>query len=769
MMNFKIENIKKNLENPYLITWFLKNYKKHMDIIEEYFTNEKMIELIENYGEGENNPWILDSLFEYLPRTFFKDITHVIFEHWNNLRGNIGKNSLIAVLENDFETGYLLIENHIKSDYLVDDFDKTVEIINILISNSHEKQKELGDILIEKLKNIENPFQKEIYERVIFMISFGLELDSQSEILENIIDNGIKKEILLKELKDVYAYGNGHSIIYETIFNHKKGESFQLYPILKKEIELKVNKILNSNNNTMFLETLEFFKESNYKNKLFNLVEKTKTSWNSLIAGSKFKVEFSKFLLSLICNSTLENKNEFNKIENIEELTKLNFLDMDMIGEFKESFNNFDKNELSEYLVDFFEDSKPMKIRKNIIIIMGYLNYEVFLPYFFKGLGKEYSRESHEFCKNILLKHDVVNNLIGKWNGFDKTQKIYSLKILSKNSNSELSQFLIQIYPEFKDNLLELWCETVLQNPNPEILKFLEENFKNNSNTFYFTTYYILSLLFGFTLEDEIKSQIEKALAGVNSFKEGEIIVECECDRCNEVSNYTLNHIFITHHSKIKDTFIGGDNRCIYCEEFCQLTPTNKGMIQIINEVNDLSQNIFSPEMKIPVHFVSPMKFENNEVGYSKGIEYLKNEVIKNPDEFSILINLAHKYYLTKKTIEAEFYFLKCLEKNSSSIESAYFLGKIYERNQDFNKCNHILNIPLKTEKPWVFYIVPKQERGEFGEEYYKLHDKSCLVTGEESNLNAEFLRKYKIGKNDPCPCGSHKKFKKCCMRKGIY
>jgi uncharacterized protein YecA (UPF0149 family) len=24
-----------------------------------------------------------------------------------------------------------------------------------------------------------------------------------------------------------------------------------------------------------------------------------------------------------------------------------------------------------------------------------------------------------------------------------------------------------------------------------------------------------------------------------------------------------------------------------------------------------------------------------------------------------------------------------------------------------------------------------------------------------------------KVGRNDPCPCGSGKKFKKCCMNKG--
>ena len=30
-------------------------------------------------------------------------------------------------------------------------------------------------------------------------------------------------------------------------------------------------------------------------------------------------------------------------------------------------------------------------------------------------------------------------------------------------------------------------------------------------------------------------------------------------------------------------------------------------------------------------------------------------------------------------------------------------------------------------------------------------------------------LQRKKIGRNDPCPCGSGKKYKKCCIGKGIY
>lgn len=34
---------------------------------------------------------------------------------------------------------------------------------------------------------------------------------------------------------------------------------------------------------------------------------------------------------------------------------------------------------------------------------------------------------------------------------------------------------------------------------------------------------------------------------------------------------------------------------------------------------------------------------------------------------------------------------------------------------------------------------------------------------------NADIRKKKKIGRNEPCPCGSGKKFKRCCLGKGIY
>ena len=55
---------------------------------------------------------------------------------------------------------------------------------------------------------------------------------------------------------------------------------------------------------------------------------------------------------------------------------------------------------------------------------------------------------------------------------------------------------------------------------------------------------------------------------------------------------------------------------------------------------------------------------------------------------------------------------------------------------------------------------------------------KEGAITGDthEAMAKAGYFRKtrpivrdYKISRNDPCPCGSHKKYKNCCMNTGKY
>ena len=46
------------------------------------------------------------------------------------------------------------------------------------------------------------------------------------------------------------------------------------------------------------------------------------------------------------------------------------------------------------------------------------------------------------------------------------------------------------------------------------------------------------------------------------------------------------------------------------------------------------------------------------------------------------------------------------------------------------------------------------------------MHDKSFDVSKSIQNVIPLTKSILKVGRNDPCPCGSGKKYKKCCMLK---
>ncbi|WP_204661666.1 SEC-C metal-binding domain-containing protein [Fusibacter tunisiensis] len=45
------------------------------------------------------------------------------------------------------------------------------------------------------------------------------------------------------------------------------------------------------------------------------------------------------------------------------------------------------------------------------------------------------------------------------------------------------------------------------------------------------------------------------------------------------------------------------------------------------------------------------------------------------------------------------------------------------------------------------------------------LPDQPFVYKSDEQND----VKKEKVGRNDPCPCGSGKKYKKCCLGKDMY
>ena len=48
-------------------------------------------------------------------------------------------------------------------------------------------------------------------------------------------------------------------------------------------------------------------------------------------------------------------------------------------------------------------------------------------------------------------------------------------------------------------------------------------------------------------------------------------------------------------------------------------------------------------------------------------------------------------------------------------------------------------------------------------------NQKTMQMLAEYKMRHTPKIREYNIGRNDPCPCGSGKKYKNCCLKTGKY
>jgi uncharacterized protein YecA (UPF0149 family) len=135
---------------------------------------------------------------------------------------------------------------------------------------------------------------------------------------------------------------------------------------------------------------------------------------------------------------------------------------------------------------------------------------------------------------------------------------------------------------------------------------------------------------------------------------------------------------------------------------------------------------------------------EKEQTIYEKILEANQKEVK------GIIKDLAEEYEISLP------YFMGFLDGINESIEVANDLEKLTENDEvslaiDFKKLYwNMLAVPA----PWLFEL--PQWDGVLSAEDRKSIQK-------DYNRSKTVVNESKVGRNDPCPCGSGKKYKKCC------
>lgn len=97
-------------------------------------------------------------------------------------------------------------------------------------------------------------------------------------------------------------------------------------------------------------------------------------------------------------------------------------------------------------------------------------------------------------------------------------------------------------------------------------------------------------------------------------------------------------------------------------------------------------------------------------------------------------------------------------KSGESPTELITYLGEILEFNslQAFDELMEKLIFMMNNTKEWFL-------KGHTSEELFAQEKKSLQPLPSDKSNVYNFSTKKKVGRNDPCPCGSKKKYKKCC------
>ena len=169
----------------------------------------------------------------------------------------------------------------------------------------------------------------------------------------------------------------------------------------------------------------------------------------------------------------------------------------------------------------------------------------------------------------------------------------------------------------------------------------------------------------------------------------------------------------------------------------------------------------------------------------SKGKPYYipeKEELLKYKDELYFEANkqyIALKDYIAENLLDGDDYKAQGICSDIQGIcQFGFQINKVFDifnnRNVNFKseeQVNEVMQLVMDLANNTRIWENNGHTPQEIFEKYEKPHLRPLPkepfdLKGSEESKVISFKTKKKVGRNDPCPCGSGKKYKKCCLGK---
>ena len=426
---------------------------------------------------------------------------------------------------------------------------------------------------------------------------------------------------------------------------------------------------------------------------------------------------------------------------------------------------------LTSRLTENFDDFAAVHIAES----MGKLAYPAFIDPLITAIGEDKGDFLCEAAREALseIGSPAQAALLDQWDSLDQSQKIFGLTVIQSQHNQTTTDFATSRFSQLLADDLESACELILAAPSEQLLGLLKSELRRKQ-ALLDRTFYIAARLLDCE-GSEVESAKERAFAEhqrteqlfstleSNGLAENDhLYLELECPLCAAVNRYQAKGVVLNnddHSALLADEF-----PCASCNEEVEFKFTTMAQMAVFAELVKLTalKNLdSSAEQTIKT---MDCRLDGHVMPFANAIAIVRSRLSSKPQdarEWFHLGNLLSNINRPKASINA---YQNAVKFAPFAADAQFALAHTLTENQQETDAFKVLQTTLNQSDRWTFLA----EFPNFGHSFADLYNHLRRHLGKDSIPvlhPSRFSSSKKLGRNDPCECGSGKKYKKCCGR----
>ena len=776
------------LNDPILMDWAIDRYRearagrsKRQKLMEQTWFDDLTLRRWLNSDDQE----ILNRLFVHLPEERFANLGQVIGERWSTWKGSLAYHSAPILARYQPDLAWRCFAEPPGGRHR--DVESILGVIQSLTILPREDGVQLLKAVARQvLSSDEDRFTRELKLSELVAASLVLDRVVALEVIEAQLKELSRERDWTRLLDQVARSLFGHSVYRQLASDIRKGEmqqSFQqLQAFFSEDAPLALmDKLSREKANLPELIELADNCLDEQDRTIVGLITRT--------AGSKRFAErqnlVADFLIGVVA-ATCEHQAIATDTMSLQEVVELLASDLTESRHFEALVARlamFDQTEVVPVLSAMLERERRTFGSVWMAKAMGRLGWGTFVDPLTVVLGEDYGDFLCEAAKEALIRIGVPaqDHLIHHWDSLDSSQRIYGVSVIGDIGGEPAAVFARDRYEELLREEPEHWCQLALSAPERRLLELLEQHLPRQQRLFD-ETFYQLARLLEVTHPDLelIAERVKKAQEDIQArrvaLQRGDwfnsaLMIELKCPECGDSNEYEVRNVAINPESKGTDLMLADEFPCASCGHWVDFEFTSGAHLAISAELLKLTAdpgNGFAGQSKVlstPVVF-----FNGKQLPVSEVIARCKAAVATNPESIADWLRLGFCYHhaLSRPRYGLD-YVKRALDLEPNAVEAVFQKADALALQGDEAAALQLLDQALESKQNWRFFLTDVASPGQLTAQFANLYNELLrrLDMTDRASLHASFLgAPKKVGRNDPCPCGSGKKYKKCCLAK---